>query len=68
MTDWIGHLIANWPMWIVIPLLIIGAIAYFLLEIYILAPNRRGYEWPEDKKKRLAKEQAKKVKLKLKKG
>jgi len=63
MTDWIGHLIANWPIWIVIPLLIIGGAIWFAVDAYLLAPNGRRHEWPEDKKKRLAKE-----KLKTKKG
>ena len=71
MTDWLGHLIANWPLWLVIPALIIAGFLWFF--IYALGwpfaiPGRK-YEWPEDKKARLAKQEAKRnAKLKLKKG
>ena len=76
MESWIGHMIANWPVWVVILLIIIGVITWFFAYgIDGGWSNTSRYEWPEDKKKRLAKEKARKQKirdfkknLKLKKG
>lgn len=77
MTDWLGHLIANWPMWLVIITLVVVGVGWFFMNALEWGPfnTARRHEWPEDKKKRLAKEKLRKQKiqdftknLKLKKG
>jgi uncharacterized protein HemY len=68
MTDWLGHLIAGWPIWLVIPILIVVAIVWFLINALEWPyGSSRKYEWPEDKKKRLQKQRSKKI-MKVKKG
>lgn len=61
MAEWLGHLMSNFPIWLIIPIGIIIGIAYYGLG------GPRKHEWPEDKKKRLAKIEAKK-KAKVTKG
>lgn len=76
-AEWVGHNIQNWPVWIVIPaIMAIVVVAFFLYIGDVNMFGSKTHEWPEDKKKRLAKEAAKKQskmnakqsKLKLKKG
>lgn len=78
MAEWIGHFIANWPVWLVVPTTFLVAIAWLLFNSYgglLFNATAHKYEWPEDKKKRLAKQKVQrealnkvKVSSKLKKG
>lgn len=78
MAEWIGHFIANWPIWLVIPIAFLVGIVWLFLNPYTglaFGTSSNKYEWPEDKKKRLARQKARreslnkvKASLKLKKG
>lgn len=67
MAEWIGHLIANWPVWIVIPIaVIVGICLVFYSDVLnVFFPDKK--EWWQDKAKRLEK-QAGKKQVKIKKG
>jgi len=71
IAEWIGHTLQNWPIWIILTFAIGAAILFYGYTMMFSRTTRR-YEWPDDKKKRLAKEEAKRVakqsKLKFKKG
>ncbi len=64
MAEWIGRVIADWPIWLIIPIVILVVIGWFMWQTASSGwiGNKR-YEWPEDKKRRLEK-----AKLKAKKG
>lgn len=54
MADWLGHFIANWPLWAVILVVILLLIGWFLYATGIaegLWPFERR-EWWQDKAKR----------------
>ncbi len=62
IAEWIGQFIANWPLWAIVIALIIASLGwffYYISDVYF--PMK--HEWPEDKKRRLAKKQ-----MKVKKG
>jgi|GEM_PF-4035651 len=68
MAEWIGHFIANWPIWLILPVALLAGILFYGYNFMFSKPGIR-YEWPDDKKKRLAREEARRTsKLKLKKG
>lgn len=68
MADWLGQLMANWPVWLLIPGLIVAGIVWVFWYIAPLgnSTSSHKYEWPEDRKKHLQKNV--KNNLKLKKG
>ena len=70
MADWIGHSVANWPIWALVLVIIIVAIVWIFFALAgngAELPWRR--EWWEDKEKRLKKEAEKRnAKLKARKG
>jgi len=67
MVDWLGRYLGLLPFWLGVVVIICLGLTWFWMGTLRL--GRQKYEWPEDKKKRLAKEAAKKQsKLKLKKG
>lgn len=72
MTDFIGHLIANWPFWAVITAVILVGIAWFFLMVFEAGPLfGRNHEWEEDRQKRIARQLEKtkaKLAMKAKKG
>ena len=78
MVEWIGHFIADWPVWLVVPIAFLVAIAWLFFNSYgglAFSASGHKYEWPEDKKKRLAKQKVRrealnniKASLKLKRG
>lgn len=73
LAERIGHFISNWPVWAVgVVIVFCAAVWFFAYVIDGGWPNTARHEWPDDKKKRLAKEAAKRearqAKLKLKKG
>lgn len=47
MIDWIGHLIANWPFWLVIVVLAVAAIVYFFIELAPAWPMHRTW-WQDE--------------------
>lgn len=65
MAELIGSFIANWPMWIGVPFIIIvgGVWMYFYIATGTTSKSSR-YEWPEEKKIRLANKELKAKKLK----
>ncbi len=71
MTEWIGHLIANWPLWAVVIVLIIASIVWLFYYSTTAAGEFpwKKKEWWQDRYKRLEKEaEANRAKLKVKKG
>jgi hypothetical protein len=69
MYDWIGHFIANWPVWAVTILIILLCIVWFLYQIIYLGVDfpRQKKEWWQDREARLKKEAtAKKLKQRKK--
>ncbi|MDB5162607.1 MAG: hypothetical protein JWO54_346 [Candidatus Saccharibacteria bacterium] len=63
MAELIGHFIANWPMWIALPVILIASFLWvFLYGANVSLYKSPRYEWPEDKKKRLAKQRNKSLK------
>lgn len=67
MAEWIGHLIANWPIVLVLPIAIIAGILFTFSTSMVDAffPTRK--EWWQDRQKRIEKELTTK-KAKAKKG
>lgn len=72
MEAWLGQFVVLFPLWIGIPLIIVLGLTWFIGFYWQKSPK---YEWPEDKKKRLAKQKARrealnkvKASLKLKNG
>jgi hypothetical protein len=65
MAEWLGHLIANWPVWAVLLTLILVGIAWMVYELTTtegsLWPMRRR-EWWQDKIKNQQKNQHKQKK------
>jgi len=47
MIDWIGHLIANWPVWALVAFLIVATIVYFVIEIAPSWPAHRTW-WQDE--------------------
>ncbi len=61
LASWLGTVVADWPFW---ALVIVATLAALVWLFYIYSIDgtlftRSRYEWPEDKKKRLAKKAAK---------
>lgn len=55
MAEFIGAFIANWPVWIALPLIIVVAgVWMYVYATTGLTPAGSRHEWPEDKKQRLA--------------
>lgn len=65
MADWLGQLIASWPFWAVIVLVVFLFIGTYASEVLPWMPSKQ--EWWIDKQKRLEKENQKKN-AKTKKG
>lgn len=67
MAEWLGQVIVLFPLWLGIPIIIVLGFAWFLTFLWQKSPR---YEWPDDKKKRLAREELKRNAkiLKAKKG
>lgn len=57
MTEWIGHLIASWPSWMMLPTAIIAAILLLVGYMYIHSWPFVKREWWQDREARLKKEQ-----------
>ncbi len=73
MAEWIGHLIANWPVWLVVIAIFIVTITWIVTQALWyggLSPFEKK-EWWQDREKRLqieAKRRSKKLIMKAKKG
>lgn len=72
MIEWIAGLISYWPVWIVLSLVVIVGLAWAYIEAtgYGINSSFRQKEWWQDKERRLASENEKRVqsKTKVKKG
>jgi len=57
MAEWIGHFIANWPLWAIIFALIIVSVLWFLYYFTTTTDHLwNKKEWWQDRAKRLEKE------------
>ena len=61
MADWLGRYLGVLPFWLGVVVIICLGLTWFWMAT--LKVGREKYEWPEDKKKRLAKEKVRKDKL-----